>query len=88
VRKSFEFLEPLIDDKALSVDTLGDAEVSVDYRIDPSRSSSTDNHGLGLAIVKVVAKTHGGSVFAHSSGGVNAIGLTLPAPMNMGKTIV
>ena len=30
VQKTIEFLEPLIEEKALAVDTLGDAEVSVD----------------------------------------------------------
>jgi two-component system heavy metal sensor histidine kinase CusS len=30
------------------------------YRIDSSRSSSTDNHGHVLAIVKAIVKMHGG----------------------------
>ncbi len=138
VRKTIEFLEPLIEEKAMTVDISGDAEVPVDkslfrrainnllhnaiqyspagarvnvelrrkedggdvavavtnpgdtiaeehlmrlfdrfYRADPSRAFSADNHGLGLAIVKAIAKMHGGTVFARSSGGHNTIGLTL-----------
>jgi two-component system heavy metal sensor histidine kinase CusS len=136
VHKTIEFLEPLMEEKSLAVDTLGDAVASVDralfrramsnllhnaiqysppgsrlrvemreeargievavsnpgveipgehlsrlfdrfYRADPSRAYSQDNHGLGLAIVKAIAKMHGGTVFARSTGGVNTIGLTL-----------
>jgi two-component system heavy metal sensor histidine kinase CusS len=139
VLKTIDFLEPLMEEKALSVGTAGDAAVAVDkslfrramnnllhnaiqhspagaqlrvdirrqtdsvevavsnpgdaipaehlgrlfdrfYRVDPSRSLSTDNHGLGLAIVKAIATMHGGTVFASSRAGVNTIGLTLPAP--------
>jgi two-component system heavy metal sensor histidine kinase CusS len=47
------------------------------YRVDPSRSLSSDNHGLGLAIVKAIAKMHRGTVFARSENGMNTIGLTL-----------
>lgn len=138
VRKTIEFLEPLIEEKDLSVDAIGDAQASVDkslfrramtnllhnaiqyspagaklsvamrrladgvevsvsnpgegipakhlsrlfdrfYRVDASRALSTENHGLGLAIVKAIAKMHGGSVFATSSGGMTTIGLTLQA---------
>ena len=48
------------------------------YRVDAARHNEGGNHGLGLAIVKAVASMHGGSVFAHSQGGANTFGLTLP----------
>lgn len=44
------------------------------YRVDASRRNSGENHGLGLAIVKAVALMHGGTVFAHSAGGMTTVG--------------
>jgi two-component system heavy metal sensor histidine kinase CusS len=138
VWKTVEFLEPLIEEKALLVDALGDVEAPIDkalfrramsnllhnaiqyspqganvsvkmqqqgpdgfvevsvsnpgmpiaaehltllfdrfYRVDSSRTLSTDNHGLGLAIVKAIAKMHGGTVFARTDAGINTIGMTM-----------
>lgn len=48
------------------------------YRVDVARTGADRNHGLGLAIVAAIARMHGGTVLAESSGGVTSIGLTLP----------
>lgn len=47
------------------------------YRVDSSRTHSSNNHGLGLSIVKAIAQVHGGDVFVNSSNGVNTFGFTL-----------
>ena len=47
------------------------------YRVDASRRNSGENHGLGLAIVKAVALMHGGTVFAHSTGGMTTVGFSV-----------
>jgi two-component system heavy metal sensor histidine kinase CusS len=47
------------------------------YRAEPSRTNSRENHGLGLAIVKAIAEMHGGTVWAHSAGGLNTFGFSV-----------
>ena len=47
------------------------------YRVDASRRNSGENHGLGLAIVKAVALMHGGTVVAHSAGGMTTVGFSV-----------
>jgi signal transduction histidine kinase len=49
------------------------------FRVDPSRTSSTDGAGLGLSLVKWIVERHGGSVTVDSEAGAGAeFVVTLP----------
>lgn len=50
------------------------------YRSDEARAFDGDHHGLGLAIVAAIARMHGGSTFARSTGRSNTIGFTIAGP--------
>ena len=52
------------------------------YRVDAARNNGNGDHrghGLGLAIVKAVARMHGGSVAADSTGGTTTVAFSVAA---------
>ncbi len=49
------------------------------YRTDSSREFEANHHGLGLAIVAAIARMHGGSTVASSSGRNTTIGFSMQA---------
>ena len=49
------------------------------YRSDPARSHADRNHGLGLSIVAAIARMHGGTTCATSTGGFTSVGIRIDA---------
>lgn len=48
------------------------------YRVDPSRTRSSEGAGLGLAITRSIAQAHGGSIALHSDQSATTFTLHLP----------
>ena len=48
------------------------------FRVDPSRSRSSEGAGLGLAITRSIIWAHGGTIVAASSGGITTFSIRLP----------